>query len=57
MICDIIIARSKNGFNYGVVLVPEGLIEFIPEIAHLIDELNTLLAQDIEPGKKKKDIF
>jgi pyrophosphate--fructose-6-phosphate 1-phosphotransferase len=36
--------RAKDGNNFGVVLVPEGLIEFIPAIGRLIDELNDLLA-------------
>jgi diphosphate--fructose-6-phosphate 1-phosphotransferase len=41
---EIIIKRAENGRNYGVVLVPEGLIEFIPEINTLIKEINKLLA-------------
>ena len=44
-IVDIIVARGKNGDNFGVVLVPEGLIEFIPEVGALIHELNDLLAE------------
>jgi len=40
----IIIDRSEKGYNYGVVLVPEGLIEFIPEMRVLIDELNETIA-------------
>ena len=36
--------RSTNGEHFGVVLVPEGLIEFVPEMKQLIGELNTLLA-------------
>ncbi len=36
--------RAEDGNNFGVVLVPEGLIEFIPAIGRLIDELNDLLA-------------
>ncbi|TFH05602.1 MAG: diphosphate--fructose-6-phosphate 1-phosphotransferase [Spirochaetales bacterium] len=39
-----VLARSGNGENYGVVLVPEGLIEFVPEMKSLIGELNDLLA-------------
>lgn len=35
---------SEQGKNYGVVIVPEGLIEFIPEFSELISELNRLLA-------------
>ena len=36
--------RAQNGDNFGVVLIPEGLIEFIPAIGRLIQELNDLLA-------------
>lgn len=43
-ICKVIAYRADRGMNYGVVLVPEGLIEFIPAIGRLIDELNDLLA-------------
>ena len=43
-LADIIVARSKQGKNFGVVLVPEGLIEFIPEMKALIAALNDLLA-------------
>ena len=43
-ICCAVAARAEKGNNYGVVLVPEGLIEFIPAIGRLIDELNDLLA-------------
>lgn len=42
---DIVLKRSEKGNNYGVVLVPEGLIEFIPEMKILISELNDLLAE------------
>lgn len=43
-ICDMIVQRSAAEKDYGVVLIPEGLIEFIPEIKMLITELNELLA-------------
>ena len=36
--------RAAQGDNYGVVLIPEGLIEFIPAVKALIAELNDLLA-------------
>ena len=36
--------RAAHGDNYGVVLIPEGLIEFIPAVKALIAELNDLLA-------------
>ena len=44
-IADIIVKRSANGENFGVCLVPEGLIEFIPSIKVLISEINNLLAK------------
>lgn len=40
---DIIVARSKIGKNFGVALIPEGLIEFIPEIKAMIQNLNDLM--------------
>lgn len=43
-ICEVISYRAKQGNNFGVILVPEGLIEFIPSIGKLIEELNDLLA-------------
>ncbi len=36
--------RAAAGMNFGVVLIPEGLIEFVPEIKALISELSELLA-------------
>ena len=36
--------RAEQGQNFGVVLIPEGLIEFVPAIGRLIQELNDLLA-------------
>jgi pyrophosphate--fructose-6-phosphate 1-phosphotransferase len=44
-IVDAVQRRSEAGKNYGICLVPEGLIEFIPEIRALIGELNTLLSE------------
>ncbi|MDR1259768.1 MAG: diphosphate--fructose-6-phosphate 1-phosphotransferase [Endomicrobium sp.] len=42
-ITDIIVKRSEAGKDFGVVLVPEGLIEFIPEIKKLTSALNDVL--------------
>ncbi|MBL0224213.1 MAG: diphosphate--fructose-6-phosphate 1-phosphotransferase [Geobacteraceae bacterium] len=44
-IAGTIIERAKKGLNYGVVLVPEGLIEFIPGFTTMIDDLNDKMAQ------------
>jgi 6-phosphofructokinase len=38
-ICDVIQARSEDGKNHGVILLPEGLIENIPEIHALLQVL------------------
>ena len=45
-IADVVADRAENGNNFGVVLIPEGLVEFIPEIKHLIEEINNLLAKE-----------
>ncbi|MCB1112787.1 MAG: diphosphate--fructose-6-phosphate 1-phosphotransferase [Chlamydiales bacterium] len=42
-ICDMICARALQNKNFGAVLIPEGTIEFIPEVRKLIRELNLLL--------------
>ena len=47
-IADIVAARANYGNNFGTVLVPEGLIEFIPAIKRLIAELNNILAENKE---------
>ncbi len=44
-IANAVVTRSKNGEDFGVILIPEGLIEFIPEMKILISELNELLAE------------
>jgi pyrophosphate--fructose-6-phosphate 1-phosphotransferase len=41
-----VVARAEKGENFGVVLVPEGLIEFVPEFKVLMAELNELLAKN-----------
>ena len=43
-IAKAVAARAEKGLNFGTVLVPEGLIEFIPAIKKLIAELNDLIA-------------
>ena len=45
-IANAVAARAANGNNFGTVIVPEGLIEFIPAIKKLIAELNDILATD-----------
>ncbi len=43
-----VIVRAERGINHGVVVVPEGLIEFVPEIGALILELNEIMARHEE---------
>jgi len=45
-IADTVVERAEKGLDFGVVLLPEGLIEFIPEIKSLISELNDILAEN-----------
>jgi pyrophosphate--fructose-6-phosphate 1-phosphotransferase len=55
-ICASIVKRAERGDNFGVVLIPEGLVEFIPEMKKLIEELNDIMAANeqefarLEPG-------
>ncbi len=46
--CDVIEERAVKGKNYGVILIPEGVIQFIPSMKVLIDYLNTTLAEGTE---------
>ena len=45
-IADVVAARAAKGNGYGTVLIPEGLIEFIPAMKKLIAELNDFLAHN-----------
>ena len=47
-ISDIVVRRSENGKNFGIAVIPEGLIEFIPELKAMIANLN-----DIMPSLEK----
>lgn len=51
-------ARAVEKKNYGLVLIPEGLIEFIPEMRRLISELNEALpqAETAASFSEKRDI-
>jgi diphosphate-dependent phosphofructokinase len=44
-VVQVISERRLKGINHGVILVPEGLVEFIPEMRQLIQELNKVLAE------------
>lgn len=54
-IATLIEERSKRGKDYGVILVPEGFLEFIPEYKALIQELNTCLHQAEAAGDLSAD--
>ncbi|MBO6088270.1 diphosphate--fructose-6-phosphate 1-phosphotransferase [bacterium] len=42
---DIIVKRANMGKNFGIAIVPEGLIEFIPEMKSMISNLNDIMAE------------
>ena len=41
----IVVDRAEKGFNFGVALIPEGLVEFVPEMQSLIAAINDLLSK------------
>lgn len=43
-IADSVEKRAANGDNFGVVIIPEGVVEFVPEFSTLIAEINEMLA-------------
>ncbi|MBD5189921.1 MAG: diphosphate--fructose-6-phosphate 1-phosphotransferase [Bacteroidales bacterium] len=54
-ICYVIAERAKMGWNFGTVLIPEGLIEFIPSVKSLISELNDVLVEFASELEGKDD--
>jgi len=52
LIADVVAERAEQNKNYGVVLVPEGLLQFIPSIQGLIHALSTELAPEKGNGVK-----
>ena len=44
IIADSVEKRAANGNNFGVAIIPEGIVEFVPEFSKLIAEINELLA-------------
>lgn len=54
-IADSVVERSNRGMNFGVVLIPEGLVEFIPEVKLLIAEINELVALEAKEFSKLKE--
>ncbi|MCC8094454.1 MAG: diphosphate--fructose-6-phosphate 1-phosphotransferase [Tannerellaceae bacterium] len=51
-IAGVVAQRAENGNNFGTVLIPEGLIEFIPAMKNLISELNDFLTHNEEEFKQ-----
>ncbi|MBQ6654396.1 MAG: diphosphate--fructose-6-phosphate 1-phosphotransferase [Erysipelotrichaceae bacterium] len=43
-IADSVCARAERGMNFGVAIIPEGIVEFVPEFSVLIAEINEMLA-------------
>jgi len=59
---SLVVSRAQNKMKFGVVLIPEGLIEFVPEMKALISALNDLLAKnaaefEAQPGNDAKADF
>ena len=54
-IVRVVVMRANSGLNFGTVLIPEGLIEFIPAMRVLIQELNDLLANNEEFAQLEGD--
>lgn len=44
-IADVVAKRAAKGLNFGTVLIPEGVVEFVPAMKKLIAELNDILAR------------
>ena len=47
-IADSVCYRASKGWNFGVAIIPEGIVEFVPEFKKLIAEINELLAKGKE---------
>ena len=60
-ICEVVVKRSEEGLYYGTILIPEGLIEFVPAFKRLIAELSDLLSSDLAKieakGLKSDDLL
>jgi 6-phosphofructokinase len=49
-IADMVAQRAELGKDFGVVLIPEGLVEFMHDVSALIAELNELMAAGVNPA-------
>ncbi|KHG16419.1 Pyrophosphate--fructose 6-phosphate 1-phosphotransferase subunit beta [Gossypium arboreum] len=52
---DVICKRAELGYNYGVILIPEGLIDFIPEVAKIETEKMLIQMVETELEKRKQE--
>lgn len=55
LIASVVAKRAANGENFGIALIPEGLVEFIPEMKVLIAELNDLMSLKANEFEKLAD--
>jgi pyrophosphate--fructose-6-phosphate 1-phosphotransferase len=54
-IADMVSDRARLGKDYGVILIPEGIIEFIPDVQAMIQELNSILSEGEFQEEKLSD--
>ncbi|KAJ6725232.1 PYROPHOSPHATE--FRUCTOSE 6-PHOSPHATE 1-PHOSPHOTRANSFERASE, partial [Salix viminalis] len=54
-IVNVICKRSDLGYNYGVIIIPEGLIDFIPEVAKIETEKMLIQMVETELEKRKQE--
>ncbi|MBC8456075.1 diphosphate--fructose-6-phosphate 1-phosphotransferase [bacterium] len=55
-IAEIVKNRAQNGENFGVALIPEGLVEFIPEFKMMIAEMNDLIANEAQEFNNRENL-
>lgn len=53
-IAALVASRAAMGLHYGVVLVPEGLLSFIPEVADLMEEVNDAMSAELERSERSQ---
>ena len=45
-ICDMIVRRAEAGRNFGVIVIPEGIVEFLDDFKHMLADIGHALGQD-----------
>ena len=53
-ITNVVADRAAKGWNFGVAVIPEGIVEFVPEVSALIKEINELLGAKLDPVTGKE---